>query len=79
MELTYDPKYNIAYIRFREKYGEVEAIKLSDDFVVDIASDGAICGIELFNANKQLKPGGKSDLVIVNKETGQTINVPLPL
>ena len=53
MELTYDPKYNIAYIRFREKYGEVEAIKLSDDFVVDIASDGAICGIELFNAKDE--------------------------
>ena len=31
MELTYDPRYNIAYIRFREKAGEVDTVHVSDE------------------------------------------------
>ena len=51
MKFTYDPRYNIAYIRFQEKRSEVEAIHLSDEIVVDMAPDGTVYGIELLNAN----------------------------
>lgn len=54
MKFTYDPRYNIAYIRFQEKSAEVEAIRLSDELVVDIALDGTIYGIELLNANGKM-------------------------
>ena len=54
MKFTYDPRYNIAYIRFQEKDAEVEAIRFSDELVVDIAPDGTIYGIELLNANEQM-------------------------
>lgn len=47
MRFTYDPRYNIAYIRFHEKKTEVETIRVSDDVVVDMAPDGTIYGIEL--------------------------------
>ena len=40
MKLTYDPRYNIAYIRLHEKKAEVETIRVSDELNVDIAPDG---------------------------------------
>ncbi len=54
MKLTYDPKYNIAYMRFREKKTEVTTVKISDELNIDLAPDGVVYGIELLNANKQL-------------------------
>lgn len=54
MKLSYDPKYNIAYLRFHEKTRQVNSIKLSDEMVIDIAPDGTVYGIELLNANEQL-------------------------
>jgi len=54
MRLTYDPRYDIAYVRFQEKQAEVETIQISDELVVDMAPDGTVYGIELLNANEQL-------------------------
>lgn len=42
MRLTYDPRYNIAYIRFREKKAGVETIHISDEMNIDLAPDGTI-------------------------------------
>src|SRR5436190_23487041 len=55
MKLTYDPRRNIGYLRFHEKTAEVETIQVSDSLNVDIAPDGTIYGIELLNANQQLR------------------------
>jgi len=54
MKLTYDPEYNIAYLRLQEKKGEVTTVKISDELNIDLATDGIVYGIELLNANKQL-------------------------
>ncbi|HWQ69166.1 MAG TPA: DUF2283 domain-containing protein [Patescibacteria group bacterium] len=54
MKLSYDPKYNIAYLRIHEKVGQVTTIKLSDEMNIDIAPDGTVYGIEFLNANDQL-------------------------
>lgn len=77
MKLTYDPRYNIAYIRFQEKRADVETIRLSDELVVDIAPDGTVYGIELLNANQQLQREDKGELVVVNEATGQQVRLPL--
>ena len=71
MRFTYDPRYNIAYIRFKEKRAEVESIKLSDELIVDIAPDGTVYGIELLNANEQLGHEEVGELVVVNEATGE--------
>jgi uncharacterized protein YuzE len=42
MKLTYDPRYNIAYLRFQEKTAQVETLHLSDDLNVDMAPDGTV-------------------------------------
>jgi uncharacterized protein YuzE len=54
MKLSYDPKHNVAYIRFHEKRGQVTTIKISDDMNIDIVADGTVYGVELLNANEQL-------------------------
>jgi uncharacterized protein YuzE len=77
MKFTYDPRYNIAYLRFLEKSGDVETIKLSDEMIVDIASDGKVYGIELLNANEQLKSEDMGKLLFFNEATGQQAEVEL--
>ena len=77
MKLTYDPRYNIGYIRFKEKQADVQSIKLSDELVVDIAPDGTVYGIELLNANEQLQRENIEGLIVVNEATGEHTQLPL--
>jgi len=77
MRLTYDPKYNIAYIKFQEKSAEVETIKVSDELNIDMASDGTIYGIELLNANDQIHRQDKGKLLLINETTGEKAELSL--
>lgn len=79
MRLTYDPRFNIAYIRFRQKSTEVQSVKISDEMVVDMAPDGTIYGIELLNANEQLQRDEMGNLLLINEATGQQVEVPLTI
>ena len=72
MKLTYDPKYNVAYIQLREKSAEVETLQLSDELKIDLTPDGTVYGIELLNANAQL---GSS--LIVQGTGSKPASVPL--
>lgn len=75
MRFTYDLRYNVAYIRFREKTSQVQAIPLSDELVVDMAPDGTVYGIELLNANEQLQCED-TDLLLINEATGARAKLP---
>ncbi len=77
MRFTYDPRYNIAYIRFQAKQADVESIRLSDELVVDMASDGTVYGIELLNANEQLQREDTGKLLFVNEATNEQAELPL--
>ncbi|MBI3330839.1 MAG: DUF2283 domain-containing protein [Candidatus Omnitrophica bacterium] len=76
--MTYDPRYNIAYLRFQKKARGVESVKLSETLVVDVAPDGTVYGIELLNANKQLRGPEARRFVVTNEATGKTADVTLP-
>lgn len=71
MQFSYDAAANVAYIRFRGQRGEVETIRLTDDFLVDIDATGAVCGVELLNANEQLRAGDDGKLVVLDALGGQ--------
>lgn len=77
MILSYDPRYNIAYIKLREKITEVETIRISDELNVDISPDGKIYGIELLNANEQLQIIKEGEFVFTDESTGKTLQVPI--
>ena len=73
MNITFDPKYNIAYIMFKEKAAQVISVKVSEDLILDLSPDGSIYGIELLNAEEQLQ----HQLSFINKVTGksETVNI----
>ncbi|MBI5386610.1 MAG: DUF2283 domain-containing protein [Verrucomicrobia bacterium] len=77
MKLTYDPRYNIAYIRLAEKSAEVETLQISDELNIDIAPDGHVYGIELLNANEQLRAEDGGLLVVQNDAKGEKTEIPL--
>ena len=77
MKFTYDPRYNIGYIRFREKQAQVETIRLSDELMVDMAPDGTVYGIELLNVNEQLQREVMGELIVINEATGEHTELPL--
>jgi uncharacterized protein YuzE len=77
MIFSYDPRYNIAYLRFQPKSSDIESIKVSDELVVDMAPDGTVYGIELLNANEQLRHGDMGRFLVVNEATGQQVEIPL--
>jgi uncharacterized protein YuzE len=79
VRFSYDPRYNIAYIRFQSKCPEVESIRISEELTIDLAPDGTIYGIELLNANEQLMRGDMGKLMVVNEATGQETGIPLSL
>ena len=78
MKLTYDPRHNIAYLRLHRRTRKVETIRLSDEVNIDVAPDGTVYGIELLNANEQLRGEDRGNLVLVNEEKGERTEIPLP-
>ncbi len=77
MKITYDSRYDIAYISFRDTPEPVETLRVTDDLNVDVAPDGAIFGIELLNANEQLRGGDGGALIVVDETLGRRHEIPL--
>jgi uncharacterized protein YuzE len=79
VKLTYDPRYNVAYIYLQEKTTQVKTIQVSEQMNVDIAPDGTIYGIELLNANQQLGADSQGKLIVVNEALGESSEIQLAL
>jgi uncharacterized protein YuzE len=75
MDITCDPQYNIAYIRFRQKSKGVETRQISSEINIDISADGKIYGIELLNAREQLIREKK--ISFTDESTGKALEIPL--
>ncbi|HPD61321.1 MAG TPA: DUF2283 domain-containing protein [Thermodesulfobacteriota bacterium] len=81
MKLSYDPRYNIAYIKLREdreESAQVDTIQISDELNIDISPDGKIYGIELLNANEQLDIMKNKGLTLMDESTGKTVQLNIP-
>ncbi len=77
MILTYDPEYNVAYLKLRENKAEVTTIRISDELNIDISPDGEVYGIEFLNANEQLASPHSGLLEIQNQVSGHSSKVKL--
>jgi uncharacterized protein YuzE len=77
MQLTYDPRRNVAYIRLRPPGAEVETIRVSEEMNIDLAPDGTVAGIELLNANEQLRASDDGELIVTDEADGRKFTVPL--
>src|SRR3981081_4723681 len=77
MKLTFDRAHNIAYLRRRPRGAQVQTVRVSDELNVDIAPDGSVYGIELLNANEQLRAADDGKLVLVDEAAGKQFELPL--
>ncbi len=77
MHLSYDPARNIAYLRLRDPAGaDIETMRISGEVNIDLAPDGSVYGIELLNANAQLRAADDGHFVL-DLANGRT-EIPLP-
>lgn len=77
MKVTYDPDNNIAYIRLKPRNGKVRTVAVSDELNIDLAKDGSIYGMELLNANVQLKASRELSVTVENSQSGESREVAL--
>ena len=77
MKLTFDRAHNIAYLRLRPRGAHVETIRVSDELNVDLAPDGSVYGIELLNANEQLRAADDGKLILVDEADGREVELSL--
>ena len=76
MDITYDPRYNIAYVRLREKTIGLMTVEVSAELHVDISPDGKVYGFELMNAREQLIRGKR--ISFREESTGRIHEFSLP-
>ncbi len=80
MNISYDQRYNIAYLRLAEKTNNVNSIKIGEEIIIDIGKDGTLYGLEFLNANKQLFSDKSGvDFSVLNEATGNQIQIPMPV
>ena len=77
MKLTFDHAHNIAYLRLRPRGAQVETVRVSDELNVDLAPDGSVYGIELLNANEQLRAADNGKLILVDGADGREVELSL--
>ena len=52
MKISYDPKVDAMYIRFKNgKYDHTK--KITEEILVDVTSEGKVLGLEILDAKKQ--------------------------
>ena len=77
MKLTFDRAHNIAYLRLRPRGAQVQTVRVSDELNVDLAPDGSAYGIELLNANEQLRAADNGKLILVDEADGREVELSL--
>jgi len=69
MNILYNDKTDLLYIRLDDKKQEIINRRVSEDIVLDIGEDDKIIGIEILNAYKRVS---LEKLMPVNYETSKT-------
>ncbi len=54
MQITYDAKRDLLYIRLDDRKQELQNRRVSEDMVLDIGEQDKIVGIEILDASKHL-------------------------
>ncbi len=68
MNIMYNDKSDLLYIRLDDKKQEIINRRVSEDIVLDIGEDDKIVGIEILDASKHVSLG---KLMPVNYETSK--------
>ncbi len=55
MQILYDAKTDLLYLRLDDRKQQVANRRVSDDIVLDLGDDDRIVGIEILDASKHLR------------------------
>lgn len=77
MKLTYDPRYNLAYLQLQYKTAQVETIRVGEDLNIDITPDGTVYGIEFLNAQEQLFTRDQDKFILSDEARGKLQEISL--
>lgn len=77
MDISYDPRFNVAYIRLRKRIPGIKTVQVGEEINVDLAPDGLACGIELLNAREQLMKNRK--ISFTDESTGKAVELSMPI
>ncbi len=69
MNILYNDKTDLLYIRLDDKKQEIINRKVSEDIVLDIGENDKIVGIEILDASKRVR---LEKLMPINYETSKT-------
>ncbi|GAI34169.1 unnamed protein product [marine sediment metagenome] len=69
MNILYNDKTDLLYIRLDDKKQEIINRRVSEDIVLDIGEDDKIVGIEILDASKRVS---LEKLMPINYETSKT-------
>ena len=63
MKITFDPKHNVMYIKFRN--GKYEMSKeVGDGIIIDMTKDNKIMAIEILNASEKISAKEMKEITI---------------
>ncbi|NMB86230.1 MAG: DUF2283 domain-containing protein [Methanothrix sp.] len=71
MQISYDPKYDVMYLKFSE--GNIaDTIEVETNVLIDYGERGEIMGIEIINASTLMKANPLHELIIKIQEEAET-------
>ena len=72
MKISYDPKVDAMYIRFkRGRYDHTK--KVSDEILVDVTKSGDVLGLEILDAKKQFGDIKQAKIEFTPKPSYQSV------
>ncbi|HLA04257.1 MAG TPA: DUF2283 domain-containing protein [Patescibacteria group bacterium] len=72
MKISYDPKVDAMYIRFKSgKYDHTK--KVSDEILVDVTKTGDVLGLEILDAKKQFGEIKPKEIEFTSKPSYQSV------
>ena len=54
MQVSYNPRTDLLYLRFDERTQQVENKRIAEDVVLDLGEDDRIVGIEIMDASTRI-------------------------
>jgi len=63
MKISYDPKYDVMYIKFSDAK-IADTVEVDEGIIIDYGEHGEIVGIEIINASVRIKPKPLSEITI---------------
>ncbi len=67
MKISYDPKYDVLYLKFTEEV-IVDTLEVNKGVLIDYGKNGEMVGIEIINASGLIKANPLQEIVIKLQE-----------